>query len=103
VSIGQGADESNRLAIGGDFTVLGAAVRLRGKRVGTVVSNGAGKADLEVTFTSEATAAIVERLVRAVTFRTVSASTTLARAIEFEVLDSLGEVLVRRTRLVRIA
>jgi hypothetical protein len=51
-----------------------------------------GTARLEITFNGNATLSIVQRLVRSIRFRTIGASPTTQRVIEFSLTDGDGGV-----------
>jgi hypothetical protein len=87
VRITLGGGTNNTLAIGGGFTVDGGNnVRLDGIAIGTRTSSGVGTNELRVTFNANATKAIVQQLVRAITYRNVGGSAG-TRTIAFTVSD----------------
>ena len=97
----QGASSSNRLAIGGAFTVdAGSNVLLGGITIGRRISNGYGTNELVVTFNSAATPAVVQQLVRAITFKTVGGSPE-RRAVLYSLSDGDGG-LTELTKLVDV-
>lgn len=92
VHIAAGAGTSNRLQIGGEFTIdadnnvlLGSAV------IGTRASNGFGTNDLLINFKPAATRAIVQQLVRSILFKTVGGAAG-TRGVQFSVADGDGGV-----------
>jgi hypothetical protein len=92
VRITDGASSTNRLSIGGAFTVDGSNnVKLGGVVIGTraASANGFGTKELIITFKTAATKAIVQQLVRAITFKTVGGAAGWRRAI-FTVSDGDG-------------
>ena len=54
------------------------------------VDGGVGLTRLEITFNTNATLAIVQRLTRAIRFRTLGASPAAQRLIEFSLFDGDG-------------
>lgn len=91
VHISTRAEDQNRLEIGGGFTVSNFKVMVDGVQIGTVnVNGGVGTTDLVVTFNAEATVSRVQRLIRAIRFRTVGSVQTGGRAISFTVDDGSG-------------
>jgi hypothetical protein len=84
------ADASNRLLIAGAFTVDSSnSVSLNGVVIGTRVSNGFGTNELIIAFKTAATKAIVQQLVRAITFKTAN-GTAGSRKVIFTVSDGDG-------------
>ncbi len=92
VEVTSGVDASNRLEIGGTvFSINGSNQIIReGLVIGTITSNGIGTNKLEVTFNSNAKVGIVQQLIRAIKFRTVSGTNQATRSIAFSVSDGLG-------------
>jgi hypothetical protein len=90
VRISTGADSSNRLAIGGGFTVdADNNVVFGGVTIGRRTSSGAGLQELVIVFNADATPALAQSLVRAITFRTVGGPLGL-RNILFSLTDGDG-------------
>lgn len=86
----QGGSSANRLAIGGSFTVDASKnVKLGSTVIGTLTSNGEGTNELVITFKAAATPSIVQQLVRAIKFSTVSGSAGV-RKIGFMISDGDG-------------
>lgn len=103
VRIGVGASSSNRLAIAGAFTVDAANnVLLDGTIIGRRISNGFGVNDLIVTFNSAATPSIVQKLVRAITFKTVGGSPG-QRSVLFSVSDGEGGYSDELAKIVNVS
>ena len=92
VRFSSGENEGNRLLVGGGFAIsAGNRIWWRGTHIGTVNANGGvGFTDLEITFTSKATSAIVQQLMRALQFRTINVEDTLTRTLEFQLTDGSG-------------
>ena len=90
VSIVSGDDAANRLFVGGSFTRTGDDLFLGSLKVATVTSSGWGLNDLVIRFTSSATTAIVQDLVRAVKFKTVSGTIKAQTLIDFTLTDGDG-------------
>lgn len=87
VRITDGSSAANILAIGGAFTVDGNNnVLLGGTNIGKRTFNGVGTTELIVVFTTDATKAIAQQLVRAITFKT-SGGTAGLRKVIFTVSD----------------
>lgn len=90
VRITDGAGTTNRLAIGAGFTVDAGGNVLQGTTIiGKRVSNGFGINELVITFNASATKAIVQQLVRAITFKTVGGAAG-PRKVIFTVSDGDG-------------
>jgi hypothetical protein len=97
------ADASNRLAIAGGFTVDGSNdVKLNGVTIGTRTSNGFGTKELIITFKTAATKAIVQQLVRAITFKTVNGAAG-SRHVIFTVSDGDGGLSDEVTKTVNVS
>jgi hypothetical protein len=102
VRIANTVDASNRLLIGGAFSVDSSNhVFLDSSEIGTRTLNGQGTTDLIVTFNSGATASIVQQLVRAISFKTVGGSPG-TRDVIFTVSDGDGGTSVEATRQVKV-
>ena len=85
--ISDGASTSNRLAIGAGFTVdANSNVLHETTIIGKRTSNGFGTKELLITLNGQATPAIVQQLVRAITFKTVGGAPGL-RKVSFAVSD----------------
>jgi hypothetical protein len=96
-------DPSNRLAIAGSFTVDASNnVKLGNTIIGKRVASGFGAAELIVTFNSNATKAIVQQLVRAITFKTVNGAVG-SRAVIFTVSDGDGGLSAEVTKTVNVS
>lgn len=103
VQIISGADASNRLLIGGPFTLSGNDVQLNGVTIGTRnAGGGGGTTKLEITFNANATRAIVEQLVRAIRFKTVDGASTEQRIVKFSLLDGDGGASNQPTKGVNV-
>jgi arylsulfatase A-like enzyme len=91
VRITDGAAASNRLGIGGNFTVDGSGnVKLAGVAIGKLNTNGGlGTTDLIVVFNSAATPDVAQKLVRSITFKTVAGAIG-KRTLLFSVSDGDG-------------
>jgi ELWxxDGT repeat protein len=96
------ASATNRLEIGGGFTVDGANdVLLGGTVIGRRTSSGIGTSELIVVFNANATPAMVQQLVRAITFRTVGGAAG-QRSVNFTVSDGDGGVSAQASKLVNV-
>ena len=90
VHIAEGADISNRVLIGGDFTIdANNNVLLGSTVIGRRTANGWGTNDLLISFKPAATPAMVQQLVRAIAFKTVGGSAG-TRRLQFSVGDGDG-------------
>ena len=90
VRIATGGGTNNTRAIGGSFTVDASNNVLLGSTIiGTRTSNGVGINELKVTFNASATKAIVQQLVRSITYKNVNGSAG-QRIITFTVSDGDG-------------
>jgi hypothetical protein len=96
------AGSSNRLAIGSGFTVdANNNVKLGTTTIGKLTANGFGTKDLIVTFNTAATKAIVQQLVRAITFKTVGGAAGPHQVL-FSVSDGDGGLSAEVTKLVNV-
>jgi len=103
VRFASGHHASNRLAIGGPFTLAGDDIQLNGTTVATRNANGGvGTTRLEITLNANATRAIVQQLVRAIRFHTVNGTSTTQRVVEFSLTDGDGGVSNRATKMVNV-
>jgi hypothetical protein len=90
VRVASGADPSNRLGIGGGFTVdAGGNVLFGGAAIGQRTSSGFGLEELVIAFNANATPAVAQNLVRAITFRTVGGP-IVDRSVLFTLFDGDG-------------
>jgi CSLREA domain-containing protein len=102
VQITDGANASNRLTIGVGFTIDANNNVLQGSTIiGTRTANGFGTNDLIVTFNTAATPAVVQQLVRAITFKTVGGSAGI-RKVVFTVSDGDGGLSDEATKFVNV-
>jgi hypothetical protein len=102
VRITDGASSTNRLSIGFGFTVdANSNVLQAGIVIGKLVSNGFGSKELIVTFNNKATVAIVQSLVRAITFKTVGGLPG-ARKVVFTVSDGDGGISAEAFKTVNV-
>jgi hypothetical protein len=102
VRITNGASSSNRLAIGGAFTVDGNNnVLLGGTIIGKRTFNGFGTKELIVTFNTNATKSVIQQLVRAITFKTVGGAAG-QRKVVFTVSDGDGGLSAEATKTVNV-
>jgi hypothetical protein len=91
VAITAGADTSNRIILSGTtFTRSGLNLLMGTTVIGTFNSNGVGTSNFAVTFNSNATASVVQQLLRVLRFRTFSNTNTAARAITVSLTDGDG-------------
>ena len=103
VRITDGASNSNRLLIGAGFTIDGNNNVLQGSTIiGKRVSNGFGTNELVITFNWKATPAVVQQLVRAITFRTVGGSTD-KRTVLFKISDGDGGLSDEAVKTVNVS
>jgi hypothetical protein len=100
VRITSGGGNNNTLAIGSGFTVNGSNQVLQGATViGTRTSNGVGTNQLRIAFNNNATKAVVQALIRSITYSNIGGSAG-TRTIEFTVSDgALSDV---RTKTVNV-
>lgn len=99
-----GSDSSNRLLIGGPFTLSGDDVQLSGVTIGTRnTGGGIGTTPLEITFNAHASRSIVEQLVRVIRFRTTDGTSTAQRVIEFSLTDGDGGLSNNATKTVNVS
>jgi hypothetical protein len=94
---------SNRLSIGTGFTVDANNNVLQGSTIiGKRVSNGFGTNELVITFNAKATPAVVQQLVRAITFKTVGGAAGQRKVI-FTVSDGDGGVSDEAVKTVEVS
>src|SRR5262249_52967400 len=102
VRISTGADGSNRLVIGGAFTVVGNQVKLGDTTIGTLNANGGvGTTNLGVTLTAAAKKAEVRDLIRAIGFKTIGGSPG-DREVLFSLNDGDGDQSAELLRTVKV-
>jgi len=108
VAITSGGNASNRLQLGGTlFTLNGQNVVRTVNGTSTVIgtlnaNGGVGTTSFEVTFNANATAGIVQQLVRAMRFRTVGSTSTVQRVVSFTVTDGDGGTSNTLTKTVNV-
>jgi hypothetical protein len=103
LSITSGADVSNRLEIGGAFTRVRNEIRLNGTTIATInAGGGAGTTDLVLSLNHNATSTNVQQLLRSITFRMVSGTSTAQRVVSFTLTDGDGGTSVTKTRTVNV-
>ena len=101
VQIGNGRSDQDRLALGVGFTVdRSGRLRHGDVIIGQRISSGWYGSDLILTFNEQATTAILERLVRGLTFKT--AGVTGPRKLLFSVADGDGNSSARATKIVNV-
>ncbi len=95
------ADSSNRLFIGGNFSVDVANNVLRnGVVIGKKnIGGGIGTNALQITFTNQATREIVQELLRGISFRTIGGVSKTARTIEISLSDGDGGKGLAQTQI----
>jgi glucose/arabinose dehydrogenase len=104
VAIVSGASASNRLELGGSFTLSGDQVLLNGVQIGTRnAGGGVGTTPLSITFNSAATTSVVQQLVRSLRFRTVSNTSLAQRSVQLTLTDGSGGTSNQPTRQVAIS
>jgi hypothetical protein len=90
VSIGTGDSSTNRLSIGGSFTIdANNNVKLGDLTIGKRTSNGFGTNDLQINLYANATLARVQQLLRSISFKTVEGAAG-TRSIQFSLSDGDG-------------
>lgn len=102
VHIASGASASNRLQLGGGFSVdANKNVRQGTTVIGKVTSSGFGTNDLVITFNWRVTSLVARDLIRSITFKTVGGAAG-ARSINFTITDGDGGVSGVRTKVVNV-
>jgi trimeric autotransporter adhesin len=104
VRIASGKSNYNLLAIGAGFTVDEETFEVRqGTTIIGTLNPGGGKGatELVVTFNASATKAIVQQLVRSITFRTLGGSAG-TRVLKFSVSDGDGGLSSEATKTVNV-
>jgi len=103
VRVASGAHSSNRLLVGGPFTLAGNNIQLNGQTVATKnTEGGIGTNQLLITFNANATLDVVQQLVRAIRFRTVNGTSLAQRVIEFSLTDPTGAASNAATKTVNV-
>ncbi len=86
----------NRIELSGSYSINGSnEVLFNGNVIGNATSNGVGANALSISFNATSTPAIVQGLIRSVTFRTVGATSALTSTIRFVATDQSGNSAVR--------
>lgn len=103
VRVGLGSDASNRLSIGGNFTIDANHNVLLGTTViGKQWSTGVGSRDLRIQFNANGTQAVAQELVRAVKFKTVGGAAG-QRDVVFSISDSDFALSAELTKVVQVS
>ncbi len=92
IAITSGGDASNRIVLAaGTFTRSGSNILLGATTIGTInASGGIGLTNFVVTFTVDATPAIVQQLLRDLRFRTLANANPAARLLAVKLTDGDG-------------
>ncbi len=101
-----GAHSSNRIEFSGTAFTLDASNNLlrNGTIIGALNANGGvGMAKFEVTFNAQATAAIVQQLLRSIKFRTTSSASTAQRILSFTLTDGDGGTSNTLTKTINVS
>jgi ELWxxDGT repeat protein len=93
---------SNRLQLGGGYSIDSDRLLRNGVVVGTVLENGFGWNDLRLRFNSQMTAARVQELVRSLRFRTVDNTNLDPRTFSFSLTDGDGGKSATQTKTVNL-
>src|SRR5204863_7039327 len=102
VRFSNGASDTNRLAIGAGFVIDGNNVLQDSKIIGTLnVGGGIGNTNLVVKFEPAATRAVVQLLVRSITFQTVGGAAG-TRVVKFSVSDGDGGLSAEATKTITV-
>jgi hypothetical protein len=92
---------SNRLSMGAGFTIDASNHVLHdGAIIGTRTSSGIGTAGLYISFTSNATEAVVQELVQSIIFKTVAGAP--GQRVLFSITDGVGGVSADATETVNV-
>lgn len=102
VEITSARGTSNRLQLGGGYSIDGDRLLRNGVEVGTVLENGFGWNDLRLRFNSQMNAARVQELIRSLRFRTVDNTNLDPRTIAFTLTDGDGGVSAVQTKTVNV-
>ena len=104
VQITSGAHGSNRLLIGGGFSVnANNEVLQAGVVIGTVnAGGGVGTARLVFVFNENANRSVVQQLIRGLRFRTVGSATAVDRVVAFTLTDGDDGTSATRTKTVQV-
>lgn len=105
-SVGGGAEDQLAFDTTGDFTLVGTSVRYMGVEIGTVPAAGPGSgingASLIISFDPDATLAIVELLIEALTYGNTSDTPTASRTIQITVDDGDGGVSAPTSTIINV-
>jgi ELWxxDGT repeat protein len=93
---------SNRLQLGGGYSIDADRLLRNGVEVGTVLENGVGWNALQLRFNSQMTAARVQELLRSLRFRTVDNANLDPRTISFSLTDGDGGASLAQNKTVKI-
>jgi ELWxxDGT repeat protein len=93
---------SNRLQLGGGYSIQSDRLLRNGVVVGTVLENGFGWNDLRLRLNGQMNAARVQELLRSLRFRTVDNTNLDPRTIEFTLTDGDGGVSATQTKTVNL-
>lgn len=102
VKVTGGIDASNRLELGGRFSVKDNHVCFDGRWVGMRNSNGLGTASLRITFERNFYQFGVQALLRSIRFRTFDSTNTASRVIAFTISDGDGGLSKQVMRTVSV-
>ncbi len=106
-SVGGGAEDQLSFDTSGDFTIAAGVLSYMGTPIGTIPVAGAGSGidgnSLIVSFNANATPAIVELLIEAMTYANASDTPTTSRTIEITVDDGDGGVSVPVSTVINVA
>jgi hypothetical protein len=103
VEIVAGEQTANRLQVGGAFSFSNGKLLRDGVTIGTISGNGIGLNKLEFAFNTQATANIVQELMRSIRFRTISGATAGDRRISFSLSDGDGGTSAALEKTVRVS
>jgi hypothetical protein len=101
VRIASGGNAADLLAFTGFTLGEGNAVMQGTTQIGTRTSDGVGSNELHITLNANATVAVVQQLLRSITFSTTS--TPGSRTIAFSVSDGDGETSLELTKTVVVS
>jgi hypothetical protein len=102
VTISSGASASNRLSVGGAFSVDASNnVLLGGTIIGKRTSSGFGTKELIIVLNTNAAKSIAQQLTRAITFKTVGGSAG-TRSVRFTISDGDGGTSLIATKIVNV-
>lgn len=102
VEVNSGRGASNRLFVGGLYSIQSGQLRRDGVVVGTVLEDGVGWNALKIRFNNKMTPGRVQELVRSLRFRTAGNTNLDPRMVSFSLSDGDGGLSASQTKKVNV-